>query len=150
MRKRCTICRVEKSISEFSKAGITPAGTQRYRARCRKCIASLDSVKYTQQKIEGRKPRDGRPKASQIKAWNYLLTHPCVDCGETDIRALEFDHVTGDKLGAISVLIATNVRWEVVELEIAKCEIRCSNCHAIVTAERGNWAINKYLKSLGS
>jgi hypothetical protein len=66
----------------------------------------------------------------------YLSSHPCVDCGNTDIRVLEFDHVRGKKLGNISRMIGDGFSWKTIEAEIAKCEVRCANCHRIKTYER--------------
>jgi hypothetical protein len=58
----------------------------------------------------------------------YLETHPCVDCGYADIRALEFDHVKGKTftIGQRGTLSPTKVL-----AEIEKCEVRCCNCHRI-------------------
>ncbi|HEY6540341.1 MAG TPA: hypothetical protein VIZ18_05360, partial [Ktedonobacteraceae bacterium] len=70
----------------------------------------------------------------------YLSMHPCVDCGETDIRLLEFDHVRSHKAANISRLLTQGRNWSIIEAEIAKCEIRCANCHRKRTSERdGNW-----------
>lgn len=66
----------------------------------------------------------------------YLQSHPCIDCGNTDIRVLEFDHVRGDKLGNISHAVHRTWNEEKLLNEIAKCEVRCCNCHRIVTIER--------------
>lgn len=66
----------------------------------------------------------------------HLQTHPCVDCGNTDIRVLEFDHVRGDKLGNVSHAVHRTWSEEKLLAEIAKCEVRCCNCHRIVTIER--------------
>jgi hypothetical protein len=68
----------------------------------------------------------------------YLNNHPCVDCGNTDIRVLEFDHVNDNKEGNISH--AVNCAWSLKRLtnEINKCEIRCANCHRIITIQRRN------------
>ena len=66
----------------------------------------------------------------------YKLKHPCVDCGNDDIRVLTFDHVTDDK--EIDVSVAVHNGWSVKRLltEIEKCNVRCCNCHTIVTHER--------------
>jgi hypothetical protein len=65
------------------------------------------------------------------------ITEGCCDCGyNAHPAALHFDHVTEPKLGAISDLIKQGVAWAVIEAEIAKCEVRCANCHAVRTAER--------------
>lgn len=62
---------------------------------------------------------------------NYLRTHPCVDCGETDIRCLEFDHV-GDFKRDMTISDAIwKVGWDALENEIDRCEVRCANCHRI-------------------
>ncbi len=57
----------------------------------------------------------------------YLKIHPCVDCGEADYRVLEFDHVRGKKKKAISAMRPYAI--ETIEIEVAKCDIRCANCH---------------------
>lgn len=67
----------------------------------------------------------------------FLLEHPCVDCGERDPIVLEFDH-KGDKESDVSTLLGRH--WNLVAAEIEKCDVRCANCHRRVTAKRANWA----------
>jgi hypothetical protein len=56
----------------------------------------------------------------------YLLSHPCVDCGETDIVVLEFDHRDPAER-TCSVHKCASLRT--LEIEIDKCDVRCGNCH---------------------
>lgn len=59
----------------------------------------------------------------------YLLTHPCVDCGEADPIVLEFDHRDrGQKAFNIGDA-QRGVSIAALKLEIAKCDVRCANCH---------------------
>jgi L-lysine 2,3-aminomutase len=58
----------------------------------------------------------------------YLQEHPCIDCQETDIRTLDFDHVRGKKKCNVSRMVDYH-KWETILQEIAKCEVRCANCH---------------------
>jgi hypothetical protein len=60
---------------------------------------------------------------------DYLKVHPCVDCGETNVVVLEFDHVRGKKEFHIGGATARNIALDRLEAEIAKCEVRCANCH---------------------
>lgn len=64
---------------------------------------------------------------------DYLGTHRCVDCGESALVVLEFDHVRGQKVGAISWMVSAGYPWAKIAAEIAKCEVRCANCHRRVT-----------------
>lgn len=66
----------------------------------------------------------------------YKLLHPCVDCGESDIRVLDFDHIRGDKLFQVQ-----SGKYKVLSeilVEIEKCDVVCANCHRIRTQERIN------------
>lgn len=87
-----------------------------------------------------------RARASRItqkianEEWlrNYLLTHPCVDCGTTDIRVLQFDHRDGEqKFKNVGQLKTSRGK---LEAEVAKCDVRCANCHMIRTAEQFGWS----------
>jgi hypothetical protein len=65
------------------------------------------------------------------------LTTGCTDCGWAGwARGLDWDHVRGPKISTISILIANGRPWSEVLVEIGKCELVCSNCHRIRTAER--------------
>jgi thymidine kinase len=72
------------------------------------------------------------------QVFDYLKTHPCVDCGEPDVIVLDFDHQR-DKQYTISELIISNKQWEQILTEIEKCEVRCANCHRRKTAEKFGW-----------
>lgn len=70
----------------------------------------------------------------------HLLENSCVDCGESDVRCLDFDHRDGaDKLNDIARLMSNAFSWTRILAEIDKCDVRCANCHRRVTVERGSW-----------
>jgi len=58
---------------------------------------------------------------------------PCVDCGiNYPYYVMDFDHVRGQKHANVMELVSTLSKKR-IDLEIAKCEIVCSNCHRIRT-----------------
>ncbi len=63
-------------------------------------------------------------------ALNALKAHPCTDCGKQyPSPAMHFDHVRGEKKRFH--IIVSNMRRPDLGEELAKCELRCANCHAI-------------------
>src|SRR6185503_6846470 len=65
-----------------------------------------------------------------VNICKYLQDKCCNDCGETDIRTLEFDHNDCTKKRAsVYELMSRKVTWESILEEIYKCTVRCSNCH---------------------
>lgn len=78
----------------------------------------------------------GQAKRDRIAA--IKLARGCVDCGyNAHSEALEFDHRPGvDKVSRVSAMSTSS--WARIEAEIAKCDIRCANCHAVITRARTN------------
>jgi hypothetical protein len=74
--------------------------------------------------------------AAKAYVRQHLLTHPCVDCGEHDPVVLEFDHVTGQKVRDVGSMARAGWNLAAIQAEIAKCEVRCANCHRRITARR--------------
>ena len=83
--------------------------------------------------------------ACQLFAYDYLLAHPCVDCGESNPVVLDFDHRDrATKSRDVAWFIR---RRDLVRLaaEIAKCEVRCANDHRRKTARElgySRWLAN--------
>lgn len=69
----------------------------------------------------------------------HLKANPCVDCGETNPIILEFDHISDDKEFNISDAVRVGYGMKKLKEEMAKCEVRCANCHRKKTYERGGW-----------
>lgn len=88
--------------------------------------------------------REQRRKAAQF-VWDFLLEHPCIDCGEKDPIVLEFDHI-GDKYKTISKMISNSSSLNSIKKEMEKCEVRCANCHRRKTATQLGW-YSKIIKS---
>lgn len=89
----------------------------------------LDQVAARQRRISA---------AARDLVADYLSDHPCADCGETDLAILEFDHVEA-KTHDAAFLIGHGASAEKIRAEIDRCEVRCSNCHRRVTAQRSGW-----------
>jgi hypothetical protein len=96
-----------------------------------------------------RNPRSRRaifllsPNSSELNekaryAYTHLAESACVDCEETNLFVLEFDHVSESKKDSVSRMILDRRGYTVgdVKDEIAKCEVRCSNCHSVKTHAR--------------
>lgn len=66
-------------------------------------------------------------KSNKVRGIN-ILGGKCMQCGEEDVAVLEFHHPKKNKEEAISQIL--DRRWSNLELEIKKCKILCSNCHA--------------------
>lgn len=81
------------------------------------------------------------------KIMEYLLTHPCVDCGNNNPIVLQFDHLR-DKWHEVGFLVVYGYSWQSVEKEIAKCVVRCANCHQIKTSREMNHYKYQYVTTL--
>ena len=67
---------------------------------------------------------------------DYLAGQSCVDCGFSDPRALQFDHLDPkNKHKAIADMVARAYSLDKIIAEIQKCEVVCANCHSIRTCE---------------
>jgi len=75
---------------------------------------------------------------------DYKRRKGCLDCGERDWRKLQFDHLPQfQKLFDIgSACKSTGVYTDQdIELEVAKCEVVCDQCHLERTLLRRRSAI---------
>lgn len=90
-----------------------------------------------------------RKRAAKWRLAQWIKLHyGCVDCGyAAHAVALQFDHL-GDKRMNVSDMIRSDYSWESIKEEIAKCQVRCANCHSVITAHRKSE--NLYLQTLSS
>jgi DNA-directed RNA polymerase subunit M/transcription elongation factor TFIIS len=136
----CSRCKTILELKHFSKNSRYADGVALY---CKFCYKNMNAKRYKENKEAFRqrnKTRDSTVKEqSRLYVWNYLLSHPCVDCGESDPIVLDFDHIETNKIKSISNLIGDGHSLHNIIIEIAKCEVRCANCHRRITAARGGF-----------
>jgi len=132
--KRCSTCGATKPVTEFNVRRSAPDGRQ---SRCRDCCRAWYETHKTEHMAGVARRNKAYRVVTQTKLAAYLAEHPCVDCGEDDIRCLEFDHRDrADKTAPISVLLQRGRSWRTIAKEIEKCDVRCANCHRRRTADQ--------------
>ncbi len=137
--KVCVKCKLEKSLDEFGNNKTKVDGKQ---TCCKLCVKEINAVYYKRTPEKNPARVASRMKArllAQQFVWDYMTLNPCVDCPETDPVVLTFDHVRGTKSFDISYAVMSGYGISTIQQEIAKCEVRCANCHTRVTASRANW-----------
>jgi hypothetical protein len=143
--KHCQKCARVLPLSQFS---IRSKTTKRPCSYCKECQRAYNREHYAANKTRHNRRRyvnqlrykeQNRERMSQ-----YLADKKCADCGETDPIVLDFDHVRGQKDWNIGDLMKSGFSWRRIEVEIEKCETRCSNCHRRKTAREFKWSKLKF------
>lgn len=139
MKLLCNHCQQEKDEEEFNWRWKALGKRQ---STCRECQKTQKNEWYVRN-AETHKANIYQNKHSNVNeareyVRKYLATHHCVDCGESDILVLEFDHVRGEKRENVGILINRGYPLSTIIKEISKCEVVCANCHKRRTF-RGSW-----------
>ena len=90
------------------------------------------------QKANARKHSTEYREAIREYLHNYLLSHPCVSCGENDPVVLEFHHLHS-KEKAIAQMVTRVTSIERMDEELKKPEVVCANSHRKLTAKERCW-----------
>lgn len=135
--KVCSRCKEQKENSEFNKSAKNKDGLHSY---CRSCHSNhyKDNADRHKKRVSDRNKRI--TKELQQLAFKYLLSG-CVDCGETNVVVLEFDHIdpSGKEYNVADLLRRSGSAEKLIK-EIEKCQVRCANCHRIRTEkQRPSW-----------
>lgn len=143
MNKTCTKCKTiyEEPLSDsFNKKSGTADG---YQYNCKNCIREFHVQHYLSRKDYYKDKAAKHNEVYKLRSLQFMIDffkeNPCVDCGETDPIILEFDHLE-NKSCAVSEMRCAPL--EKIALEIAKCEVRCCNCHRKKTAKQLGWYKN--------
>ena len=96
----------------------------------RRGLASVD----TPDKPSFRRAADAR---NHKLVFEFLARSGCVDCGESDVLVLQFDHLD-NKSDDISWLVGSGCSPSRLARELAKCEIRCQTATDARLQRRGD------------
>ena len=137
--KRCSRCATLRPSSAFNRGARNADGRQAY---CRECSAEVSHARY-EARVGRSVPRTSRPVYAVTRGtWlrNLKVGRPCTDCERVfDPQVMQWDHLPAfEKLGDISGSWTGRSEQEILA-EIAKCELVCTNCHAIRTFKRNGW-----------
>ncbi len=139
MHKVCSRCKILLTETEFN----WKYKDKRRSSYCKSCSRLYCRSHYKNNRLyylEKAKLRNRIVKNSHIEfIAHYLQSHPCVDCGESDILVLEFDHRERDnKISEVGLIMKKRNSLEKLKEEIAKCDVRCANCHRRKTEKESN------------
>lgn len=138
MTKVCNICKQLKQLKEFGNLRKSFDGKQGY---CLLCSREKDRKHYIKSTYRKKSIRtNNKKRIVEVKQYviQYLSQKSCVDCNESDMVVLEFDHKE-NKYKSISEMVKNGTAIKKIKYEIEKCEVRCANCHRRKTAIQFNY-----------
>lgn len=139
MVKKCPRCKQLLHDTEFN----WKIKDVRLAAYCKNCSRKYVREHYVKNRayylVKARKRNKEIKKKAHNYIGSYLQSHPCIDCGETDILVLEFDHRDrSSKTDCINRIISSGNYIKQIEKEVSKCDVRCANCHRRKTVKETN------------
>lgn len=132
--KICPVCNRDDVVF----APRTQRGKPGFQSYCIGCTKTYKKGHYDSNKrVYFAKNKRHRARQYQ-KFLEYMVGKSCLDCGNGDVRVLEFDHRDGVSKHANVSKLVQQAGWQTVQEEIAKCDVVCCNCHRIRTLTRMN------------
>lgn len=135
----CSHCELAKRLTEYCSKG----HGRGLSGECKVCSAARQLRAYYGSLEKSRRVRReavARHRTPKQKFVNALkIVSPCADCGNRfPSVCMDFDHLPEFKKVADIAVMTNGGGYSLAEIkvEIAKCEIVCSNCHRIRTAGR--------------
>lgn len=121
------------SLESFHRRKASCDGRQ---SRCKDCLKAWYAANRDQHIADVTRLKALRTKDNRRRLSAHLLAHPCADCGEADLRVLDFDHRDRSlKRGMISQMVYSTA-WSKIVAELARCDVRCASCHRRRTAQQ--------------
>lgn len=128
--KICSKCKRELPVTHYHKNGFNSEGKQKYRGYCKDCANSLEKQRYLNKK-------------------NFVNSQKtkCEKCGENRFYTLDFHHRDKQEK-EFTIGQFKRGSFEVIQSEIDKCVVLCSNCHREFhfLEANNNITIEDYLK----
>lgn len=126
MKKICSSCKEEKNTSEFRKDRTRIDG---YQPHCKICAREKHNSLYMIKYKDKIKQRDDNTRAvNKALFLEYKRTHPCVNCGESEICCIDFHH-TDPNEKEFGIAESMYRSWTKIVAELEKCIPLCANCH---------------------
>jgi hypothetical protein len=139
-QKLCCRCGKLKELTEFTFKNVTTGLRHGYCRGCHKAWNRADYERNRATYIANAKRNTAAYTAENLRRIvHYLQHHPCVDCGETDLLVLEFDHRDRSTKRMPVSMMVRDYAWPQIALEIEKCDVRCANDHRRRTARQLGW-----------
>ena len=135
---KCCICKQLKEDIEF--VWKNAAKGIRHEV-CKLCQREKSKQHYHANKRAYSEKKTAYVNQVLSKMREYKTAKGCIDCGESDFRCLDFDHL--DPITKVGNVAALARGWSFKKLltEIDKCVVRCSNCHRKRTYDSTNGSI---------
>lgn len=126
----CRTCKTWKPKDEFN---YRDSERRLLQYDCRECAQKHRRNSYANHQETARASNDEWTQRAVETAreyvYEYLSTHPCVDCGNNNVLVLTFDHVRCTKKEAVSVMVGRGRSLKTIQAEMEKCDVVCFNCH---------------------
>lgn len=140
-RKACTSCGVEKAISAFSLKSKTRLT---YSPTCKICHNAVRREHY----VNNKQAAYAQAKAGKVRRqeWYRQLKAKlsCNRCPERHPATLQFHHRDPTKKDfTLSWAMMRGFSVKRIEVEMAKCEVLCANCHFKEHYGKRGWASGK-------
>lgn len=124
LSKKCSRCGREKAFEDFYRRKDTPDGHGYTCKACQKAYLEEYRLTYDQTAVH-----------DQCRKRNMVFlrsakSKPCFDCGLIfESFCMDWDHVSGVKIGNVSEMAHQLVSLETLQNEISKCDLVCVLCH---------------------